>query len=99
MTLVYRWNRFTNMWAAYGPPEEMHIGFVEVQKANGELKGETITRISKPFATVDGPRCYGTLRAVPTRHYHRAVDQIQQQPVITRSRDGRTVEIRIDDED
>lgn len=96
--LRFSFNKRLSRFDVVGPVDEVTIGLVQVQKRDGTTRTECVTKLGPIFETADGPYRFGTLRAVPTK-LHRPVDQPQQEPVITRSGDGRTVEIRIDEVD
>lgn len=65
MTLEFRF--MSRRWVVYGHPDEMRQGPVQVQRKNGEVKTETIIKLSQVFDTPDGPRQVGFVRELPKR--------------------------------
>lgn len=68
MALRFTFLAKSRAFAVIGPPEEMHLGPVRVERADGEVKTERIIKLSKIFDTADGPRRYGFISDLPRGH-------------------------------
>lgn len=65
VTLRYRFLTNTKEWVVVGPAGELRLGPVVVTKMDGDVKPETITRLSKPYS-VDGIDFrFGYMRKLP----------------------------------
>lgn len=65
MTLRYRFLTNTKEWVVVGPAKELRLGPVVVTKMDGDVKPETITRLSRPYS-VDGVDFrFGYMRKAP----------------------------------
>jgi hypothetical protein len=60
VTTKYRKDR-TGVWVVFGPTTEVRPGEVAVTKADGTVKAETVTRVSRPFVADGVPHVYGYL--------------------------------------
>lgn len=96
MTLRFRLNK-SGMFDVVGPADEVKLGLVQVTKKDGTVKTECVIKLGPTFATDQGTYRSGMLRPLPRKPKPRIVDRPQQTPVVTRSADGSTVEIRVDD--
>lgn len=83
MTLKYTFLPTGQQWAVVGPPEEMRLGLVQVQRTNGEMNTEQIVKLGRTFQTPLGPRQLGFLAALP-RAPRTDTPRPQRFPVTTR---------------
>lgn len=63
--LTFKFLRAAGKYVVVGPPDEMRLGLVRVQRTNGEVKSETIVKLGAVFDTPDGPRQYGFIASLP----------------------------------
>lgn len=83
--LKYTFIKEGKTWAVIGPPEEMCLGLVHVRRSNGEMKPETIIKLTEPFDTPEGPRQLGFVAPLPQRRKKtKLTDRPQRFPVTVR---------------
>lgn len=65
MTLKFTFLTKDQQWAVTGPADEVKVGFVEVQRGNGEVKTERVIKVTKPYEVNGELRRMGFITPLP----------------------------------